>query len=254
MSVVGFVYVLRNEHINLVKIGYTDRNPHDRAEELSNFTGVPGKWRVCKSWRLSNAYDWEQRIFRELAAYRRGGEFFQLTPDKAIDLITLFLLNLNAINSDGLTQAEIDEIRAQHDELDKKTRRQGVDQKWKSVEHNYQKLAQREAERIFGKTLEQVAKEKREAEEDYNKSFIGVIDSLWTTFLIFTMMFWVLPLMIFRFFFSDGNPSNSSFPFLDRRNEKDELRWKIEAKSRELLLSHRDKFYRDNGIFDNRDS
>ncbi len=250
MSIVGYVYVLRNEHINLVKIGYTDRNPQDRAQELSNFTGVPGKWRVCKSWRLPNAYNWEQRIFKELAAYRKDGEFFRLTPEKAIDLITLFLLNLNAINSDGLTHVELNEIRERNAEHDKRTKRLGVDQKWKTVEIHYQKLAQKEAERIFGRTLEQISKEEKKEEEQYSKSLVGIIDLAWSTFLVLTVMFWFLPVMLYKLLFTDGRPSGGSFEFSSRKNEHSEVRYKIDNMSRELLIGYRKKFYYENGVLD----
>lgn len=254
MSIVGYVYVLKNEHINLVKIGYTDRNPEDRAQELSNFTGVPGKWRVCKSWRLPNAYDWEQRIFKELVAYRTGGEFFRLSPEKAIELITLFLLNLNAINSDGLTQVELNEIKERNAELDKRTKRLGVDQKWKSAEIEYQKLAQKEAERIFGRTLEQIANEEKKEEEKYNKSLGGIANFVWGIFIIFTVPFWFFPVMLYKLLFSNGQPSGGSFPFLpERENEHAEVRYKIIKMSNELLKSYRKKFYDDNGVADNSD-
>lgn len=255
MSIVGYVYVLRNEHINLVKIGYTDRNPQDRAQELSNFTGVPGKWRVCKSWRLPNAYNWEQRIFKELAAYRNDGEFFRLTPENAIDLITLFLLNLNAINSDGLTHIELNEIRERNAEHDKRTKLLGVDEKWKNVEIHYQKLAQKEAERIFGRTLEQIAKEEKKEEEQYSKSLVGIIDLAWSTFLVLTVMFWFLPVMLYKLLFTDGRPSGGSFPFFpEKDNGHAVVRYKINKMSSELLIGYRKKFYHDNGVLDNSNS
>ena len=255
MSTVGYVYVLRNEYINLVKIGYTDRNPQDRAQELSNFTGVPGKWRVCKSWRLPNAYNWEQRIFKELAAYRKDGEFFRLTPEKAIDLITLFLLNLNAINSDGLTQIELNEKRERNAEHDKRTKRLGVDQKWKNLEIHYQKLAQKEAERIFGRTLEQITKEEKKEEENYNKSIGGIAEFVWGILLIFTVPFWFFPVMIYKLLFTDGQPSGGSFPFFpDRENQHAVDRYKINKMSSDLLIGYRKKFYYENGVLDDSDT
>lgn len=70
----GYVYILTNRYVpDLVKIGYTDRDPGTRANELSNTTGVPGKWAVHKSWLLEDAYSCEQRIFSELAKLRETG-------------------------------------------------------------------------------------------------------------------------------------------------------------------------------------
>jgi len=235
MSVVGYVYVLKNEHIKPVKIGYTDRTPQERAEELSNFTGVPGKWRVCKSWKLTDAFDWEQRIFRELAKYRTDGEFFQLSPEKAIELITLYLLNLDAINSDGLSQQEVKEIRIRNAELDIRTKRVGVEQKWKNVEVEFSNKAQTEAEKIYGKTIAQLYRD-----QENSRTFF---DDIMGFIYVITMPFWVMPLMLYKFLFTDGKANYEENQYVAMRN-------KIESKQRELFEGYKKKFMLENGIND----
>jgi hypothetical protein len=234
MSVVGYVYVLKNEHIKPVKIGYTDRTPQERAEELSNFTGVPGKWKVCKSWKLTDAYDWEQRIFRELEKYRADGEFFLLTPDKAIELITLYLINLNAINSDGLSQEEIKEIRVRNAEVDLRTKRAGAEQKWKTLEAEFSNKAQEEAEKIYGKTIAQLYRDEENSRTslDTAKDFIGVV----------TIPVWVPLTLAYKALFTDGKADyKETNPYVAMRN-------KIEMKQRELFEEYKKKFMREHGV------
>lgn len=102
----GYVYILTNRYVpDLVKIGYTDRDPSTRANELSNTTGVPGKWGVHKSWLLEDAYSWEQRIFSELGKLRETGEFFRLSPQGAVEKVSALLASWGAIDASGLSAA-----------------------------------------------------------------------------------------------------------------------------------------------------
>jgi hypothetical protein len=89
----GHLYVLSNQWMpGLVKIGCTDRTPQMRAFELSQPTGVPGDYRVERSWRAENAAAAEQRVFAALAVYRvRGSEHFQLTVADAVARIEALL-------------------------------------------------------------------------------------------------------------------------------------------------------------------
>ena len=234
MGAVGYVYVLKNEHIKPIKIGYTDRTPQERAEELSNFTGVPGKWRVCKSWKLADAFNWEQRIFRELAKYRTDGEFFQLSPEKAIELITLYLLNLNAINSDGFSSQEICEIRIRNNELDIRTKRLNAEQQWKNVKVEFSNKAQAEAEKIYGKTIAQTYRdeENNRTSLDTAKAFVGIL----------TVPVWAPLMMAYKALFTDGEDIyKETDPYSAMRN-------KIEEKQRELLDEYKKSFMRERGV------
>ena len=98
---------------NLIKIGYTDRTPQERALELSGTTGVPGKWEVRHSWILADAHEWEQRIFAHLANHRETGEFFKLDPDEAIRHIHLMLASRGVIDGNGLSESDKREAKKQ---------------------------------------------------------------------------------------------------------------------------------------------
>jgi T5orf172 domain len=88
----GYLYVLTNPHMpGLVKIGCTDRTPRERADELSRATGVPGRFKVERSWVLDDAHAFEQRVHAGLAAYRVSGEHFQLSAAAAIERIETML-------------------------------------------------------------------------------------------------------------------------------------------------------------------
>jgi len=103
----GYIYIMTNEHMpGLVKLGYTDRSPSERATELSNFTGVPGKWVVFHKWLLDDAYANEQRLFSALRLYKIQGEFLQLSPREAVERVSGLLAGWDVIDEAGLSSAE----------------------------------------------------------------------------------------------------------------------------------------------------
>src|SRR5260370_29156097 len=83
----GEVYVLHNCGLQegLVKIGLTDRTARIRAAELRT-TGVPRKFLVLYSQRVSNAREVEKRLHERFAEYRYSDdrEFFFISPNRAI--------------------------------------------------------------------------------------------------------------------------------------------------------------------------
>jgi hypothetical protein len=89
----GHLYVLTNPHMpGLVKIGCTDRTAYQRADELSRATGVPGRYRVERSWLLDNAAAAERRVHGALAAYRLpGSEHFRLPLVTAVEQVEALL-------------------------------------------------------------------------------------------------------------------------------------------------------------------
>ncbi len=87
----GYVYILVNPvFTRFVKIGKTTKDPHTRAREISQGTGVPAPYQVV--WdALVNDYDNVERlIHEELVHYRTRNdrEFFSLSPKQAIALVT----------------------------------------------------------------------------------------------------------------------------------------------------------------------
>lgn len=100
----GYVYIPKNKYVpDLVKIGFTDRDPATRAKELSSTTGVPGKWAVYKSWLVEDAYSCEQRIFHALKGVRETGEFFRLAPDRAVEKVAVLLASWGETDASGLS-------------------------------------------------------------------------------------------------------------------------------------------------------
>ncbi|AYO54420.1 GIY-YIG nuclease family protein [Acinetobacter wuhouensis] len=71
-----YVYILYNEilyqeyNTHIYKIGWTSRTPQIRADEISQGTGVVGKWKVGHQWKVEDGYWLEQRIFKHFSQYR----------------------------------------------------------------------------------------------------------------------------------------------------------------------------------------
>jgi hypothetical protein len=88
----SWVYVLANKTMpNLVKIGYTNRTPDKRAEQISRGTGVPIKFSVEFAFKCFNGEQLERELHKYLSPYRINTEreFFQLTVDEAKKTIEL---------------------------------------------------------------------------------------------------------------------------------------------------------------------
>ena len=164
----GYVYILVNQYVpQLVKIGYTDRNPSTRAAELSNTTGVPGKWKVHTSWLLEDAYSCEQKIFLSLASYRETGEFFRLSPDNSVEKVLALLASLGAVDIDGLSApARLEAKRIQLIEIARNAARNAAQRavhietlrlellkKWDEKKGEAWEQASRQAESRYGELL-----------------------------------------------------------------------------------------------------
>jgi hypothetical protein len=82
----GYVYVLSNPAMpGLVKIGFTEGQPSERAMELSRPTGVPAPFEVEAFFPTDTPLNDEYRIHSELAECRSGRkEFFRVGVQAAI--------------------------------------------------------------------------------------------------------------------------------------------------------------------------
>lgn len=81
----GFVYVLGNQSMpGLLKIGYTNKTPSERAKELKT-TGVPTPFDVLYSRVINgDAKLIEKAVHAQLSKYRESNtEFFKVSVDKA---------------------------------------------------------------------------------------------------------------------------------------------------------------------------
>jgi len=88
----SWIYILVNSTMpNLVKIGFTDKTPDKRAEQISRSTGVPLKFSVVYAFRCFNAHALEIELHKYLKDYRVNNdrEFFQISVEEAKAAITL---------------------------------------------------------------------------------------------------------------------------------------------------------------------
>lgn len=86
----GFVYVLGHHCMpGVYKVGYTERSPHARLEELSKSTSVPGNFDLICYAEYENPRDREQEIHSQLAKFRvtPDREFFKCDLIRITDLI-----------------------------------------------------------------------------------------------------------------------------------------------------------------------
>jgi hypothetical protein len=88
----SWVYILANKTMpNLLKIGFTNKTPDKRAEQISRGTGVPIKFTVEFAFKCFNGQSLENEIHKYLHAYRLSTdrEFFQISLDEAKEAIIL---------------------------------------------------------------------------------------------------------------------------------------------------------------------
>lgn len=103
----GWVYILSNPSMpDLLKIGYTEKDPKSRAKEISQDTGVPSEFVVDYQVYSSRPYDLEQKTHSVLYKYRinNNREFFRCSHEIAIEAIkqAISILGLNNDPSTGL--------------------------------------------------------------------------------------------------------------------------------------------------------
>lgn len=98
-----YVYILYNEilyqeyNTHIYKIGWTSRTPQIRADEISQGTGVVGKWKVGHQWKVEDGHWLEQEIFKHFAQYRlpysEQFNFKGQTLEKVAEQISRFINN-----------------------------------------------------------------------------------------------------------------------------------------------------------------
>lgn len=70
----GYVYIISNKAMpNILKIGYTMKDPSIRAQEL-NSTGVPHPYTVDYEILVDDPYTLEQKVHRRLKDFRENKE------------------------------------------------------------------------------------------------------------------------------------------------------------------------------------
>lgn len=103
----GWVYILSNPEMpELLKIGFTERDPSSRAKEISQDTGVPSEFIVDYQVYSSCPYELERVVHELLQKYRLNNnrEFFRCSHASAIEAIkrAIVILGLEDDPSTGL--------------------------------------------------------------------------------------------------------------------------------------------------------
>ena len=86
----SWIYILTNKSIpSMVKIGFTQIEPHIRAKQISRSTGVPTGFDVAFAFRCFNAKSLEFEIHKYLHPYRVSNdrEFFQIGIEESKKVI-----------------------------------------------------------------------------------------------------------------------------------------------------------------------
>jgi hypothetical protein len=86
----SWVYILSNPTMpGFYKIGYTKKNPDERAKQISNATGVALPYEVEWAFHCYNGFELEQEVHHKLVDYRVSNtrEFFQIPLDKAQHIV-----------------------------------------------------------------------------------------------------------------------------------------------------------------------
>jgi hypothetical protein len=84
------VYIFKNKTMpGLLKIGYTDKDPFIRAENMSRSTGIPVGFEVIYSFACFNGIRLEREVHLELDKYRinTDREFFNISIENAVEVI-----------------------------------------------------------------------------------------------------------------------------------------------------------------------
>ena len=82
----SWVYILSNKaQPGILKIGYTNKHPEERAKQISNSTGVALPFDVEFAFHCYNGVSLEQECHDKLKEYRvnNNREFFQMSLDEA---------------------------------------------------------------------------------------------------------------------------------------------------------------------------
>jgi len=86
----GFIYILVNAATpKLLKIGKTTRSPNERADELSQGSGVAGRFVVAFDIEVEDCDAAEAVIHQELSAcrYSETREFFEMSLRDAMQVV-----------------------------------------------------------------------------------------------------------------------------------------------------------------------
>jgi hypothetical protein len=154
----GWVYVISNKAMpKLVKVGFSERDPVNRATELGAGTEVPFRYEVIYDILVYSPFEVEQYVHRHLIDLRAGKEWFEC------DWIA-------AVNAVRTAAAELSEVLAEKEYeilIEFRENRAKAEQEFREREIRENELREREA-----RENELSKREAREKEEQDRKERI----------------------------------------------------------------------------------
>lgn len=241
----GYIYININAHMpGLVKIGFTDRSPSQRARELSQPTGVPGSYKVFKYWEVQNAASVEKRIFSALSARRATGEFFcyDNAAQCVLDVEKL-LKEWGEIDSEGLSipqrvRVEKAKEAAEKERLENQEKLNAIHE-WRRMERKIKEEEEQRAEARSSFKIYQIqAAYKREKERKKN-----IMDSIpdeyhwmvYVSILASSLFFYGMPIILAIIYWFSISGESTDMKFAKERessifkNRDDAVRQRREA-------------------------
>ena len=170
-----YVYILYNEilyqeyNTHIYKIGWTSRTPQIRADEISQGTGVVGKWKVGHQWKVEDGHWLEQEIFKHFAQYRlpysEQFNFKGQTLEKVAEQISRF------INNHGESPKRAAEIAAK--ELKERKQKKKLEEEQQRAKYAYDAECNKikiEIQNIQHSNLEKALKNDSELKKSFFES------------------------------------------------------------------------------------
>jgi hypothetical protein len=97
---VGFLYIMKSpaHERHVYKIGFTNRNPEERADDLSSSSGQPDFFVVVQSWQVIDAKRVERAVHRQLRPFRLADrrEFFKIKFEEVRKIIEETITSMRA--------------------------------------------------------------------------------------------------------------------------------------------------------------
>ena len=144
-SSAAYIYLLTNRAFRYVKIGFTQKSPKERANQLASATGVPGEFMVKRDWFVpaDQAPQIEKQIHQELKrrGYHHKKEFFDIQLPVAVEIIES-VLETNAVLELSREKEEVrlEKLRAYYDrkKLEARLKEEKREEERRSVQNAHQ--------------------------------------------------------------------------------------------------------------------
>jgi len=93
----GYIYILENKgQAGILKIGYTDRTPQQRLQEINGGTGVIIPWYIVNSFACKSPEHIETLVHQALSQYHVNKEGFNISIREAERIIDKIIADSNA--------------------------------------------------------------------------------------------------------------------------------------------------------------